>query len=249
MFAGGKSFSEGLLGRGGGARLSWLSLRSGKVLDLSSSVNRPGRLASLCRRPRNASIPSLASAATGNGGGAIAVVTPGLFLLGMPLVVVEYAEPRDVLDANDVRDLGPLPLLLTLPCVSVLRCPSETSRTGDLGALAVLGRRLSKGPGAMLSMRLETFSPPFMRGLRGAKRGLGWGYCCLYPSLSRSCGGELRVGVARVVGNLGNAESMLPGRSGDGAGKEGIGLVALRLKAYGDFGPADRNGERLLGSL
>ena len=104
------------------------------------------------------------------------MVAPDLFLLGMPLVVVEYAEPRDVLDANDVRDFDPLPLLLALPCVSVLRCPSETSRTGDRGALAVLGRRLSKGPGAMLSIRLETFSPPFMRGLRGAKRGLGWRY-------------------------------------------------------------------------
>ena len=183
--------------------------------------------------------------------------TAGLFREGTLLLLLEYAEAREVLDANDVRDFDPLPLLLTLPCVSVLRCPSEGSCTGDLGALAVLGRRLSKGPGAMLSMRFDTFSPPFIRGLRGANRGLGSGYCCPYvtSSLTRSCGGalrggDLRVGAALVVGNRGNAESILGGRSGDGGITEGgIGLVALRLRAYGDFVRADRSGERLRGSL
>jgi hypothetical protein len=107
-------------------------------------------------------MPSLPSSAAGSGGGGIAVVDPGFVRLGSPALRFEDAEARDVLDASDVLDFDSLPTLPMLPCVSILRCPYTGSWEGDLGALAVLGRRLSKGPGAMLSKRFETFSPPFV---------------------------------------------------------------------------------------
>lgn len=121
-------------------------------------------------------MPSLSSIAAGRDGGGIAAVGPDFTRVWSPALRFEYAEARDVLDASDVRDFDPLPMLRMLPCVPALRCPNEGPGEGDLGALAVLGRRLSKGPGAMLSMRFETFSPPFVWGLRGAKRGLGSAY-------------------------------------------------------------------------
>jgi hypothetical protein len=107
------------------------------------------------------------------------------------------AEKLDPMDLKDVRSLDMLLVLRTLLCVSVLRCPDDcasglsgcTSITGStsitgctsitgggVGALVKLGLRPSKGPGAMLSIRLIIFSPPFVRGLRGANKGLGGAY-------------------------------------------------------------------------
>lgn len=174
-------------------------------------------------------MPSDSSTAAGR-----ASVGPDFVRLGSPALRFEYAEAWDVLDASDVLDCDPLPLLRMLPCVSVLRCPKEGSCEGDRDAPAMLGRRLSKGPGAMLFKRFVTVSPPFVRGLRGAKRGLGSAYRWLYvaSSLSRSCGSGLRGAAARFVGNRGNAESMLENKSGEGGETEGgTGLVVLRLRA------------------
>jgi hypothetical protein len=70
-----------------------------------------------------------------------------------------------------------LPLLTVLPLVAVLLCPSaRPSSTKGFDALDVLGLRSdfpSKGPGIIVSIRLETFSPPSIRGLSGANKGLG----------------------------------------------------------------------------
>jgi len=122
---------------------------------------------------------------------------PGFGRAGRPILRVEYAEARDVVDDTEVRRFVALPALLTLrvlPCVLDLLCPNEgPSCVNDLGVLGLLGVRSdlpSKGPGAMLSMRFETLSPPSIRGLRGAKSGLGSAYrCCgLGSGLSRVCG-------------------------------------------------------------
>lgn len=120
-------------------------------------------------------MPSVSSAAADNVGEAVVAVGVGFVRLGRPTLRAEYVEAREVLDASDVLDFDPLPVLRMLPCVSVLRCPGGCSCNGDLGALAVLGRRPSNGPGAIPFIRFDTFSPPFIRGLRGAKSGLGSG--------------------------------------------------------------------------
>jgi hypothetical protein len=90
----------------------------------------------------------------------------------------EYAELRDILDVTDVRCFGMLLLLVVLSWVAVLLCPrTGPSSTNGLDALEVLGLRSafpSKGPGAIVSMRFAMFSPPSIRALSGANKGLGW---------------------------------------------------------------------------
>ena len=89
---------------------------------------------------------------------------------------LEYPELCDVLEVTDDRCLGALLLLAMLPCVPVLLCPIAGTSSTVLDVFAVLGLRSdlpSKGPGAMVFMRLVTLSPPSKRGLSGANNGLG----------------------------------------------------------------------------
>lgn len=94
------------------------------------------------------------------------------------------AEKFDEMDLSELLSFDMLPVLRALLCVSVLRCPDDcasglngctsgASGTGGWGALVKLGLRPSNGPGAMLSIRLVMFSPPLVRGLSGANKGLG----------------------------------------------------------------------------
>jgi hypothetical protein len=152
-------------------------------------------LLSFWRRSRKASMPSFCSGVAGSGGGVVfTALNPGFVRSIEPTLGVEYAEARDVVVDTDVRCFVTPPTLCTLSCVSVLLCPNNAPLfTGDLGALEVLGLRSarpSKGPGEMLSIRFATFSPPSIRGLSGAKRGLGSAYRCWggNSGLSRGCG-------------------------------------------------------------
>jgi hypothetical protein len=245
--------SEGLLGRGGGSTASLLSWRNGNVFDLSCAIF-DGSEVSFCSRSRKASIPSvLDSFLAGRGGGGIGAPMPGFGLAGKPTLRFENVELRDAVDANDVLWFENTPLLLVLLCVAVLLCPnSEPLCLGVCLPLEVLGLRPSKGPGAIVSMRFATFSPPLVRGLSGAYRGSASAYRGLgaASTLSRGLGFAL-VGVAFPdAGKGGKAQSIFDGRSGEGGLKgRGMGLVALLFILKGDRPLRGDSGERLFGSL
>jgi hypothetical protein len=174
---GGRSFSDGLLGLGGGSLLSLLFCRDGAAVAKFSREARKGFVDSFCKRSRKASIPSACSDVVGSGGRVLAPLMPGFGREGRPMLRFEYAELRDAFDVTELRCFGTLLLLAMLSCVPILLCPSAcpSSKNGFV-ALDVLGLRSavpSNGPGAMLFMRLVTFSPPSNRGLSGANRGLG----------------------------------------------------------------------------
>lgn len=168
---------------------------------------------------------------------------------------IEYEELRDALDVKDVRCLCRLSSLFVLSCVRILLWPyADPSRTGDLDAPDVLGLPStlpSNGPGAIVSIRFDTFSPPFVRGLSGANRGLGSAYLRFIGSSRSRFGGFTLWGVALLLGKGGKAQSIFEGRSGEG-GALGriIGVVTLRPILKGDFGGAGAdNGVGLLESL
>lgn len=118
-------------------------------------------------------MPSVCSAGLGGGGGGSVTPPAGFTRDGNPLPRLENVELRDRFDDNEVLSLGVFPVLLTLVCVTVLLCAIFLS-FGDgtfceCDVLGLLSPALpSKGPGAIVSMRFITLSPPFMRGLRGA---------------------------------------------------------------------------------
>lgn len=238
----GRSRSEGLSGRGGG---SLLSLLPGRVDSI---------FVSFCRRSRNASIPSDCPDVGGSGGG----VSPGMPGFGeeeRPTLRFEFAELRDPFDVFDSRCCRTLPLLPVLSWVPLRLCPYVIlSIAGDVDALDALGLRSdvpSNGPGAIKSIRFETFSPPFVRGLSGANNGLGAAYLCWFVGSSRSRGrGLTGRGLALFEGKGGNAQSRLDVKSGDGGAMErGSGVVTLRFILKGDLGGiVAKRGERPLGS-
>jgi hypothetical protein len=91
-----------------------------------------------------------------------------------------------------------------------------------------------KGPGAIVSILFTMLSPPFVRALNGANRGLGCAYFCPYEgdgsNLSRVLGLALEGVALRLVGKRGKAESRLDdSMSGEGMLGCGRGLVALRF--------------------
>lgn len=90
---------------------------------------------------------------------------------------MEFAEVRDVFEVTDDRCCERLAMLATLPWVRFLWCPGAGASAASLDVLVLLGLESvlpSKGPGAMVLMRLAMFSPPSKRGLSGANKGLGW---------------------------------------------------------------------------
>jgi hypothetical protein len=138
-------------------------------------------------------MPSLGSDVVGSGG-ALFACCGILGRAGNPMLRVDKEDERDVVEVTDVRCLDALPTLRVLPCVPTRLCPwLGPSCNGSLNVLEVLGRRSarpSNGPGAILSIRFAMLSPPSIRGLSGANKGLGSTYrCCGVGSiLSRGCG-------------------------------------------------------------
>lgn len=126
-------------------------------------------------------MPSGSSSFGGGGGGGgdgIACAMPGFGRAGNPELPFESTEPRERCDAPEALEFCEKPLLLELPRVSVLLwLNGDAPNPNGRELLAVLGLRSSarpaKGPGAMLSIRFMMLSPPFILGLKGAKRGLG----------------------------------------------------------------------------